>query len=202
MKTALLSTVAVLALAGVATAAPLNLVPTYPDATSGAIWVSYNASSQQFRAVGRAQQLRTDAVTATSLFGGQFLIEAMISNAGNLVAGSSTMRVLRGGANPATIFSSSSVSLFGFGITNRFEFVFASDGTGIDLLAGAPIGTILTGNGLSFAGGLPSFQSSFSNQIGFTGTGAGVADSFIVPAPGAAAALGLGGLVALRRRRK
>lgn len=202
MKLTLSTVVAgvLLAAAGSANAQLLGLSPLLPDAASGGIVVTYNASTNVFRASGRSQSLNTPP--STSLNNGIFLLEAMISNAGVLIGSSGTLTVTNG-AGGATIFTSGNITAFGSGATNRFEFIFAAAAGGI-VPVGSQIGTILSGNGLVFSGNVPVFTSNFSNAVTLPGgiqIGSGAADTFLIPSPAAAAAFGLAGLMATRRRR-
>jgi MYXO-CTERM domain-containing protein len=124
-----------------------------------------------------------------------FSLTARISNAGVVIPGGASLSV-RGdiGGTDQLLFSSTNLTNFGFGITDEFEFIFVQQ-AGSLAAVGQPIGTILVGPGLfNGNGGLPRFTTSFSL------TASGNADTFPVPAPGAAMALGVGGLAVLRRR--
>lgn len=181
-------------------AAPLNLVSVNPDVASGFLAVTYNSTSGVFIAQGVTQNLflpdnSTVALGSTR----QFLLTAVIDNAGNL-AGPGSLTV-RGDYNVADelLFSSNAIVAFGFGATNKFEFVFSQQ-AGSLAPVGTQIGTILVDQNLSFPGGVPSFQTSFSDVI-IPGFGGGNADTF-VPAPSAAGLALVGGVLASRRRRR
>ncbi len=186
------ATVAIAALAGSAIATPLNLSPTPPDVSSGFITVDYNATTGAFLASGFSLNLTLPGPSTTPV-NGIFQLTATIDNSGNATGG--TLLVTDGAT---VLFSSSSLSQFGFGMTDSFEFVFSSDGLGTLAPLGANIGTILVNTDLSFLNDTPSFGSSFSESFG-----AGNADTFVMiplPSAGLATLAGLA-LVAGRRRR-
>jgi hypothetical protein len=195
-----LTTVLALA-AGVssAVAAPLNLSPLPPDVASGFIVINYNASSMIFTASGFTQNISLPGPTSQPAGLRAFSLTAMIDNAGNASSGTLLVRTDFGSAD-SVAFSSAALTAFGFGATNKFEFVF-TQAAGNLAPVGSDIGTILVSPSLSFAGGVPSFAQSFSNDPFGAGFGDGNADTFLIPAPGALALLGMGGLVATRRRR-
>ncbi|MFN0010037.1 MAG: MYXO-CTERM sorting domain-containing protein [Phycisphaerales bacterium] len=190
----------VAALTGSAFAAPLNLVGGLPDASAGFIKVTYNAGTGAFSATGLSQNLNFPGFGINNTLGNKlFTLQAVIDNAGN--ASSASLEV-RGNfiTNDRVLFKSNRLQAFGFGATRKFEFVFLND-TGEILPVNGEIGVILIGNGLSFAGGVPSFGSSFNNQPNQIIPATGNADTFFIPTPGAAA-LGFVGLLAAGRRRR
>lgn len=182
-----------------AVAAPLNLSPMPPDVASGFIVVNYNASSMVFTASGFTQNISLPGPSSMPAGLREFTLTAVIDNAGN--ASSGMLMVKTDFGSPDSVaFSSASLTAFGFGAVNKFEFVFAQQAGNLASV-GSDIGTILVVPGISFAGDVPSFAQSFTNDpMGF-GFGTANADTFLIPAPGALALLGMGGLVATRRRR-
>ena len=197
---ALIASTAVAALAGSAVAAPLNLAGGLPDASAGFIKVTYNAGTGAFSATGLSQNLNFPGMGINNPLGNKaFTLTAVIDNAGN--ASSAALEV-RGNfvTNDRVLFKSNRLQAFGFGATRKFEFVFLND-TGEILPVNGQIGVILIGNGLSFAGGVPTFTSSFNNQPIPQIPATGNADTFFIPTPGAAM-LGLVGVVAAGRRRR
>lgn len=201
MKCALSAAALVAAAAASAAGAPLNLVSVNPDVASIGVAVSYNATTQTFTASGRTQNLLLPSLVSVPLGNvRQFLLTAIIDNNGNL-AGPGSLTV-RGDYNVSDelLFSSNTISAFGFSAFNKFEFVFIQQ-AGSLAPVGTPIGTILVEAGLSFAGGVPDFHSSFDSAFFPGGPGTGNADTF-VPAPASAGLLvGLGAMSARRRRR-
>ena len=190
---------AVAAFAGSTFANPLNLVPGNPDVASGFITVTYNASTHAFSAVGYTQNIALPGGTQEPANLREFTLTATISNSGVASDGTLMVRTDHNNSVDSVGFSSASLVSFGFGITNKFEFVF-SQAAGNLASAGTQIGTILIAPSL-FANGMPSFASSFSNDEGGDG-GVGNADTFaLVPAPASLALCGFAGLAAGRRRR-
>ncbi len=180
-------------------AAPLNLSPLPPDVASGFIVINYNASSMVFSATGFTQNISLPGPSSQPAGLRQFSLTAVIDNAGN--ASSGTLLVKTDFGSPDSVaFQSASLTAFGFGTFNKFEFVF-SQAAGNLAAVGSDIGTILVSPSLQFAGNVPSFAQSFTNDPFGAGFGDGNADTFLIPAPGALALLGMGGLVATRRRR-
>lgn len=191
---------AIALLGGSAFAAPLNLISVNPDAASGFIAVKYDATSHLFTATGVTQNLFQAMGPDVPLGGRTFSLSASIDNSGNLISGGPASLLVRGdfGGVDQVLFQSNAIIAFGFSATSKFEFLFQQQ-SGSLAPAGWPIGTVLIDTNLSFPGGVPSFQSSFSDEI-IPGVGLGQADTF-VPAPAGALALAMGGLVIARRRR-
>ncbi len=180
-----------------AVAAPLNLTPMAPDVASGFIIITYNAGSGAFAASGFTQNISLPGPSQQPAGLRQFSLTAVVSNAG--VASSGTLLVKTDfGSADSVAFQSSDLTAFGFDSFNKFEFVFAQQAGNLASV-GSDIGTILVSPSLMFANNVPDFSQSFTNDpFGF---GDGNADTFLIPAPGAAAVLGLAGLFASRRRR-
>ncbi len=193
------STVVLAAAATIASAQPLNLVPGTPDVASGFIAVDYNATTGAFSASGYTQNLSLPP-NQFAMGQRQFTLNAIINNSGQIAGLASLM--VRGdyGGTDQVLFSSNSITAFGFGPTNKFEFVFTQQ-AGSLAAAGTSIGTILVDPNLVFSGGVPSFTSSFSGRLFTGGPGAANADTFVIPSPSTLALAGLGGLMASRRRR-
>lgn len=188
---------AIVGLAGTCAAAsaqaPLNLVSVNPDVASGFITISYNASSHVFTASGFTQNVNQPPTVPAG--NRTFSLTANINNDGTLKDNVGSL-IVRGdvGGTDQLLFSGTFISAFGYNFGNIFEFL-VTQSAGSLAPIGSSVGTILIGDGLSFPNNnLPSFTSSFN--VSFTGR----ANTF-VPTPGAAALLGLGGLVAARRRR-
>jgi hypothetical protein len=200
MKNFSMTTVLALA-AGVssAVAAPLNLSPLPPDVASGFIVINYNASSMVFTATGFTQNISLPGPSSQPAGLREFSLSAVIDNAGNATSGTLLVKT-DFGSNDSVAFQSASLTAFGFGAFNKFEFVF-SQAAGNLAAVGSEIGTILVSPSLSFPGNVPSFAQSFTNDPFGLGFGDGNADTFLIPAPGALALLGMGGLVSTRRRR-
>lgn len=177
--------------------APLNLVGGNPDVASGFIAVDYNATTKLFTAVGTTQNLSLPVTPSLGLR--LFSLSATIDNVGNLSGPGSL--IVRGdfGGTDQVLFQSNTITAFGFGATNKFEFLFTQE-SGSLAPVGSSVGTILVDTGLNFGGGIPSFSASFSGRIFTGGPGFANADTF-VPGPSALAVMGLGGLFAGRRRR-
>lgn len=194
---------AVLFLTAGATASPLNLVAGTPDVSAGFISISYNATSHAFSATGFTQNANFPPAIP-SLGQRAFSLTCNIDNSGNILPGNQSLTV-RGDVNAAgqfvsganaLIFTSSTLSQFGFGATDKFEFVFTAGSGGLWATNNQSLGVIMVGAGLFTSnGGVPRFTSDFSL------TSSGNADTFLVPAPGAFALLGAAGLTATRRRR-
>jgi hypothetical protein len=191
---------AIALLGGSVLAAPLNLISIPPDAASGGIVVRYDAMTHVFSATGTTQNLIQPVGPDVPLNGRTFSLTATIDNSGNLISGGAASLLVRGdfGGTDQVLFQSNAIIAFGFSAISKFEFLFQQQ-AGSLAPAGWPIGTILIDTNLSFPGGVPSFQSSFVDEI-FPGFGLGQADTF-VPAPAGAMALVMGGLVIARRRR-
>ncbi|MCX5692009.1 MAG: hypothetical protein NTV94_19805, partial [Planctomycetota bacterium] len=176
---------------GTAVAGPLNLSPLPPDVASGFILITYNASTFEFAARGVTQNIALPGGIQEPAGLHEFTLLATIDNAGNALGGSLMVRTDHN--SPDSIaFSSSSLTAFGFGATNKFEFIF-SQSVGNLASAGTSIGTILVSPLLSFPNGVPDFSASFNNEI-FPGFGDGNADTFVIPAPSSLALVGLAGL--------
>jgi hypothetical protein len=187
------------AAAATASAQPLNLVTGTPDVASGFIAVDYNATTGAFSATGFTQNLNLPP-NQIAMGQRQFSLTAIINNSGQ-IAGLGSL-IVRGdyGGTDQVLFSSNSITAFGFGPTNKFEFIFAQQGGSLAAV-GTSIGTILVDPNLVFPGGIPSFSSSFSGRLFPGGPGAANADTFVIPSPSALALAGFGGLIAARRRR-
>ncbi|MGQ0626546.1 MAG: MYXO-CTERM sorting domain-containing protein [Phycisphaerales bacterium] len=201
-----LSVVALAMCAGSAIASPLNLTPQLPDVASGFIFVSYNAGSHVLTATGSTQNLTFPGMppVMTNLNNRLFSLSMGINNDGSIDTNIASNFEVRGdylGTN-VLLYHSSNVAAFGFGATNRLEFIHLADGGSIVPL-GSQIGTILSMSNVSYAGTVPSFMNSFTAGFNFGGQlfGTSSADSFIIPTPGAAALAGMG-LVAFSRRRR
>lgn len=194
-----ISCVVALALSASALAqAPLNLVPGTPDVASGFIAVDYNATTGLFTAEGFTQNLNLPPTIPMGQR--EFRITAIIDNLGQLAGpGSLTVRGDYLGIDQV-LFSSNDIDAFGYDSFNRFEFLFTQQ-SGNLATAGASVGTILADPNLVFPGGVPNFSQSFSGRLFPGGPGAAVADTF-VPAPGTLVVTVLGGLAAMRRRRR
>lgn len=182
-----------------AVAAPLNLSPAIPDVASGFIIVTYNAGSQQFTASGFTQQISLPGPSSQPAGLRQFSLTATVSNAGVATGGTLLVKTDFGSAD-SVAFQSADLTAFGFDAINKFEFVFSQQAGNLASV-GSDIGTILVSPSLSFPGNIPSFAQSFTNDPFGLGFGDGNADTFLIPAPGATAILGLAGLFASRRRR-
>lgn len=187
------------AVATIASAQPLNLVPGTPDVASGFIAVDYNATTGAFSATGYTQNVNLPP-NQLPLGQRQFSLNAIINNSGQIAGLGSLM--VRGdyGGTDQILFSSNSIVAFGYGPTNKFEFIFTQQ-AGSLASVGSSIGTILVDPNLVFPGGIPSFTSSFSGRLFSGGPGAANADTFVIPSPSALALAGLGGLMVSRRRR-
>ncbi|HVU63977.1 MAG TPA: hypothetical protein VHC70_08370 [Phycisphaerales bacterium] len=181
--------------AAVAAATPLNLTQGRPDAFSAFISITYDASSHLLSADGFTQNFQLDYVSpSVSLNNRVWHLTAEILNDGSFTgAGSLSIFGDYGGTN---VLLDSAVSIDQFGSSpGKLEFIFSGVGSGGSINTGhVPTGVILSDDTLSFAG----FALSFDNLA----TADGRSDSFLIPAPGAAA---LGAcclaLAAGRRRR-
>ena len=197
-----------LAITGTALASPLGLVPPplNPDVSAITTAVSYSATSHVLSITGNTQN-GVFPPNASFLMGNrQFTLTCNIDNAGNILPGGQSL-IVRGDASAAgtqsaganaLLMSSSSLSQFGFSVSNKLEFVFTG-GTGIWWQnASYTAGVIVTLPGaFSSNGNLPRFTQDFSYNFPSSGT----VDSFLIPAPGAMGLLGLAGLTVSRRRR-
>lgn len=194
------------AIAAPAMGAALGLSPTAPDVASGFINVDYNATTHAFTASGFTQNLN---LPPTQGLGNRtFTLNASIDNAGNIDALAPFLFEVRGdfmGTNTLLYHATSLApgANFGFSAVAKFEFVFLNDfasplpGVGI----GTKIGTILSSAVTTFPGNVPVFTQNFTNHT-VPIPGAGVADSFPVPAPSAGALAALAGVVVMGRRRR
>ena len=174
---------AVASLGTVATAAPLNLVlQPDPDIASQNIMVNYDGSTMAFSAIGDSAFINDPA---TFLFG-TFTLLAQFDNFGNLLSGSLDIT-----DSTATSVLTGSALKFGYGSPEPFEFVFKITGGSLAGLfggTGGTVGVILTQMGIT------------PTANGFTGTGAGVADTAPTPEPGTLLMLATAaGLLAARR---
>ncbi|MCC6320758.1 MAG: hypothetical protein IT438_04900 [Phycisphaerales bacterium] len=183
-----------------ALAAPLNLNLARPDITSGFISVTYNATTDVLQATGTAIAIDFDGVNPPdhAITAGTFTLTASVNSAGSLVGGTLTI----GGTIPAlgagAPLLTANLTSFGFSsspLTQIFEFTGSVTGGSQAAAFGPSMGTILFLGG-GFNG---TFNSNFNNGNFF---GQAAADTARIPAPGAgAAAIGLLGLAARRRRR-
>lgn len=197
-----LAGVAALATASSASAALLNLVRTTPDVASGFVSIDYDASTHLFTASGFTQNVDMPPQQAAGQR--QFSLSLFIDNDGTVLPLPASL-VVRGdiGGIDQVLYQSTQLApndFFGSGATDRFEFVFVQQ-SGSLAPAGTLIGTILSANMGTFPSGVPSFTSSFSNHSGPI-PGNGAADTFPIPAPGAATLLAAGTVVCFRRRRR
>lgn len=193
------------ALTTTAVAAPLNLTlnPT-PDITAGFIDLTYNSGTDALSASGFALALEDDGVPPQTDFTapGAFQINAVVTDAGVATSGTLSIGGTVLGFGPTLLTG----NLIGFGFPNApggnvFEFLFEI--TGGDLAtpayygpAGTTVGVILNAGANGFNG---SFTSSFNNNGGIPGSGAGVADAAPIPEPTALLPLALTMLLARRR---
>lgn len=198
MRPAIIATIVCCGLAPSALATPLNLVGSDPDVAAGGILINYNATTDLFTAVGSTTN--ASLPPQVNNLNGQFSLSATIDASGNISGPGSILVTGDIGSGQQTLFSSNLISAFGFGATDKFEFLFIQQ-AGVLASAGSLIGSILVDVNLAFPGGIPSFESSFNNAIFPGGPGIGNADTF-VPTPSAAVLAGLGGLMATRRRRQ
>lgn len=200
---------AVLAIAGAASAAPLNLnLEASPDVTSAQIDVIYTSNTLSLVASGFSIAYEDDGLVATPahpISGGLLTINATIDALGNATGG--TLNItgsIPSLAIPAGTLLSGNLVDFGFDASalSTFEFVWdnLSGSLSPAYLAKAPqAGTILS-NILNFPG---NFAGNFNNLIqDIPGTGSAISDTAaFVPSPAGGALLVAGMAFASRRRR-
>lgn len=189
---------AIAALAGSASAAPLNLsLRSAPDITAGLVSVSYNATTDSFTASGPAFTLELNGTGGPdhNITNGTFTIHATISATGAISAATLTVTGSVPAIGATTPLITANLNAFGFSnspLTQIFEFRGPATGGALAGNYGGTVGVILNLGG-GFAG---NFNSNFSNG------GFGVADiAPPVPAPATAGLLVAGALAARRRRR-
>jgi len=202
MKLALITSAAVALVAAVGTSMgnPLNLVGGIPDVSAGFVLITFNATTGFFSATGATQNISLPGPSQEPAGQREFTLTCTISGAG--VASNGSLTVKTDHNSPDSVaFSSTDLTAFGFGPTNKFEFVF-SQAAGNLAPIGSDIGVILVGPGFPFPGGVPEFGSDFSNAL-FPGAafGDGNADTFLIPAPSVACVGAVALLFGGRRRR-
>lgn len=188
-----------------AVAAPLNLnLNPAPDITSGFIDVVYNAATDVLSASGFALTLEDNGVPPATDFSnpGAFSISATVTGAGVATGGTLSIGGTVNGFGPTLL--TGTLTAFGFPNApggNVFEFLFQVTGGALATpayygLPGSTVGVILNAGANGFNG---SFASSFNNNGGMAGMGAGVADTAPIPEPAALTPLALALLLARRR---
>jgi hypothetical protein len=184
-------------LAGLAAfAAPAMAVSNpVPDVYSDFTTITYTVSGNtgHLTATGFAENLRTnpnDATHGANITNGAFTLHANLTLSGSSIVGVSGDATITG--NSQTYFNSTSLlSVVNTPSTDVFTFNF-SNGTGT--YPGA-FQVILHGGGNT---GFSSFASNFASA---GGNGIAFSDTVAVPEPASLGALGLGGLLLLRRRK-
>lgn len=177
-------------------AAPLDLdAPHDPLVYSGYVSVSYTVEAGSgdngvLTASGLALSVNWDPTTSTSIVGSFSLTAEIVPATGERVGGD---LVVTDGVSQ--LFYSGKLDDFGFSAEDNFEFLFEQQGAGMLAPDGEPVGVILWGNSIGLFSE-PRFDEPFSNA------GNGEADTFWLPEPATAIFLVVGGLGALRHRRR
>jgi hypothetical protein len=180
----------VVSAASTANAALLNLTGGRPDLTASGVIVTYDASSDVFRATGVIASLDYPGSPSpdfpSSAINGTFDINVQIDGSGAFKSGGSltiTGSIPSRGINNQVLLSGT-ISGFGFNPTTgsrRFEFRFNDLDGALQADFGASVGVILNTGSINFPG---HFANNFQNAVIMPGVGAGSADTFAeVPEP-------------------
>ena len=194
--------------AGVAWAAPLDLVPVLPDILADNINVSYDGAGN-FTASGATVSLEMDGLPGPEVqyIGSAWDIVLTLDTVtgaplgGTLTIGAAAFAVPP--AAPTGTLLTADIDLFGFsdvGSSEVLEFIFNTTGGELSGDFAPQVGVILSSSGYVAGAG---FDAAFSNS-----GSSGLADSFVVPEPSSILLFGIGSFTLLawlglvRRRRQ
>ncbi len=203
---ALIPVVAVVLMCAVVSSASAEMIGLsfehYPRTMSIAIQVTYDptagsdANTGLLTATGTTMEVFWNETGSEMVLPGIFDLSVEIDKAtGEGVSGDLTVTGMVGGL-PQTLFASETLTDFGFGGDDLFEFIFEQNGAGLPP-EDEEIGIILSGVSIVDAEyGDPIFGQSFDNNAN------GYADTFYLPEPASIVVLlTVGGGMLFRRRR-